>query len=127
MQPNTHTPSIIKVGLALLLLSFTCIGTLLFGADQVCHANIEQWIPLYPEATIVSAEHNWIRARAMGSTTVMLSTEDDAETARQFYRDVTIALMRAEQSRGLASTGWNVVPNPNGDGSLITLYSSCGE
>ena len=126
MQPNTRSPSVIKSVLLLLLMAFACIATLLFTADRVCNADIELWIPFYPQATVVSSEHDFIRARAMGTTTIILATSDDEETVRQFYRDTTLALLDAEETRGLTSTSWDVQPNPDGTGSLITLYSECG-
>jgi hypothetical protein len=123
LQPNTGSPSVLKSGLILLGLAFACIATLLFAADSVCHANIEQWTPYYPGAEVVSIEYDFIRARAIGTTTVVLTVEEDAETVRQFYRDTTINLMRAEQTRGLAATSWDV--QSNGTDSVITLYSEC--
>jgi hypothetical protein len=126
LQPNTRSPSLLKAGLILLLLSFACIGTLLLGADQICRSNIERWTPYYPGATVVSIEYDFIRARAIGITTVILTTSAAEETVRQFYRDTTIGLMQAEEPRGLASTSWDVQTNPDGSGSTIILYSECG-
>jgi len=125
LQPNTGSPSILKSGLVLLGLAFACIATLLFTGDSICHSNIEQWIPYYPGAIVVSTEYDFIRARGIGTTTVMLATDDDEETVRQFYRDNILALLDAEASRGLASTSWDVLTDGEG-GSIITLYSECG-
>jgi hypothetical protein len=125
LQPNTQSPSLLKTGLILLALAFACIATLLFAGDSICHSNIEQWTPYYPGATVVSAEYDFIRARGIGTTTVMLATDDDEETVRQFYRDNLLALLDAEASRGLAATTWDVLTDGEG-GSIIMLYSECG-
>jgi hypothetical protein len=66
-------------------------------------------------------------SRWITTDSAILSTTDDAETAREFYRQNTLRVLRAEISRGLASTNWAVTPNPDGSGSLITLWSECGQ
>jgi hypothetical protein len=124
LQPNTPSPSLLKTGLILLLLAFACIATLVFAGDSICHSDIEQWIPYYPNATVVSTEYDFIRARGIGTTTVTLMSDDDEETVRQFYRDTILALLDAEETRGLASTSWDVLFD--GESSIITLYSECG-
>ena len=127
MEPNTRPPSLFRWFVMMILLALACMGTLVFVSDQICSSNIEEWIPYYPGATVVSEEHDFLRLRAMGVSHVVLATSDDPETVKQFYRDTTIRLMRAEETRGWASTNWRVDPNPDGSGSLITLDSECGE
>ena len=127
MEFNAHPLSAFKWLLTLFLLSLLCMGTFVVITDQICGSNIEEWVPLYPGATTVSSKYNFIRPRGMGVSRVVLSTTDDPETARQFYRDTTIRLMRAGETRGLATTDWRVYPDPNGSGSLITLYSECAQ
>jgi hypothetical protein len=127
LDPNVHPPSLIKWFAMMIFLALACLGSLVIVSDQICSANIAEWIPYYPEATLVSEEHDFIRLRAMGTSKVVLSTPDDAETTRQFYRDTTLRLMRAGETRGWATTDWRVDPNPDGQGSLITLVSECGK
>ena len=126
MQPNRTRMSTFKWLLLLLAIAFGCIGTVLIAGDQMCHLNIGQWTPIYPGATVISQEHDFIRLRAMGTSTIILSSPDDPETVRQFYRDNTLRLLQEEKSQGLASTHWAVEPNPDGEGSIIILYSECG-
>jgi hypothetical protein len=111
----------------LFIASSICLGSIIVGADMICKSNVETWLPYYPNAEVVSIEHDFIRARAMGETWVVLSSPDDPETVRQFYRDNTLALMRAETLRGWAITDWRVEADPDGEGSIIRLYSLCGE
>ena len=126
MQPTREPRSLLKVVLVLLLASFGCILSLVVVGDQICHSNIDQWAPYYPGATVISSEYDFIRLRAIGTSTVILFSPDEPETVRQFYRDLTLELMRADKSRGLAGTSWTVNPNPDGEGSVIILYSECG-
>ena len=103
-----------------------CFATLVLVVDEVCRLNIEQRIPYYPDARVVSVDYDFIRLRALGVSRVVLSSPEDPETVRQFYRDNTIRLMQAEESRGLAGTDWNVQPDEDGGGSIIILSSVCG-
>jgi hypothetical protein len=110
-----------------LLLIFACPAILIGGADISCGGLIDQWLPMYPGAEVVSVEYNFIRARASGRTMMTLSTPEEAETVRQFYRDNIIKLMEDQTPRGNASTSWEVEENTEGEGSLIHLFSVCGQ
>lgn len=110
----------------LLVIAFGCIGSVLVAGDQMCRASIDRWTPVYPGATVVSQDHDFIRARAMGTSITILRSQDDPETASQYYRDNTLRLLDEGKSRGLAISDWTVEPNPDGDGSVIILYSECG-
>jgi len=108
------------------LISFACIGSIVFVGDVQCNNDIETWIPMYPNAETISVKYDFLRARAWGNSRTIQTSLDDVETAKQFYRDHALDLLDEERSRGLASTNWTVEPNPDTNGSLITLYSSCG-
>ncbi len=112
----------------LAMLAFTIICFLGMGAtvDVVCHNSITPWLPFYPNARIVTQEHNFIRPHALGLSLTMLSTPDDLETVQQFYRENIISLLQKETARGLAATDWRAEENPDG-GTLIRLYSECGQ
>ena len=126
MQPNSRPPSIFKFAFILILVSVSCIGSLVFVGDVQCNSDIETWIPLYPDAETVSIQHDFIRARAWGNSQTIQASTDDVETAKQFYRDNVLKLFDEERSRGLATTRWVVEPNPDTGGSLIILSSICG-
>jgi hypothetical protein len=126
MQPNSKNIPFSRWLLFMFLLAFACVGTTLFAGDRLCRWSIESNLPYYPEARVVSIENNYLRPRAIGQTIVVLSSPDDVETVKQFYRDFTIARMNSEAARGLASTSWAVEPAPDGNGSIIRLFSECG-
>ena len=127
MDALHRPPSILKSLLIMFAFVLVCLVSIVVVADQSCRSSIDEWAPLYPGADVVSMDHNGFRPRALGSTVAILSTTDDAEIAREFYRQNTLRVLRAEISRGLASTNWAVTPNPDGSGGLITLWSECGQ
>jgi hypothetical protein len=112
------------MGVFAVLLLISCPGILLLAADVACSANIEEWLPIYPGAEMVSVQYDYFRARALGTTTMQLTSTEEAETIRQFYRDIVIRMAEAQNTRGLASTHWQVEEGE--DSSTIYLYSECG-
>lgn len=116
-----------KVLLIMVGSTVACMGVFVFSLDEVCRANIAMRQPLYPNAEVMTTEYSLFRPRAMGITRLTLATADDPETVRQWFRDVTMDLLQREQFRGIASLNYQVHENPEGEGSLINLYSECGE
>jgi len=124
-QINRRPMPFLKWMFLLLLLIFACFGIFLATVDRLCHASIEKWAPYYPNAVVISADHNYLYPRAIGDSRVVLSSDDDVETVKQFYRDLMISLLQAEETHGLAATNWRVEADPENNGSIIILYSSC--
>jgi hypothetical protein len=102
-----------------------CMGLFVVAIDETCHRDIVDRQPVYPGAEIVEAEHNFIRLRAMGRTRLTLSTPDDIEVVRQWFRDRNLELLRSDRYRGLAALDWRAEPDENG--SLLFYTSSCSE
>ena len=121
-----RSPPLGKSVLILLLFVFLCFLTLLVTVDQMCSTSIEQWIPYYPDAEVISVEYSLFRPRSMGETVTVLLTRDDEETVREFYRQTILALLDEQQTRGLARTHWDTEQNLDGDGTFIILSSECG-
>jgi hypothetical protein len=113
--------------LLMLVVVLVFLGTLVFGADEMCRRDIAERQPLYPGAEIIETDYNFLRPRAMGTTHLTLLAPDDTETVRAWIRETNLRLLRAERFRGLANTMWEVYPNPEGEGTLMRYYSSCGE
>ena len=124
-QINRRPMPILRLLLLLLVLIFVCFGVFAVTVDRLCNHSIEQWAPYYPNAVEDSADYNFLRPRSVGEGHVVLRSPDDVETVKQFYRDNTIELMHSGAVRGLASTNWQVEPDPEGDGSIIILFSAC--
>lgn len=109
---------------AVLFLIIGCPGVIILAGDVACNQSIEEWLPIYPNSELVSLQYDFIRPRAIGTTSATYRTPDDAETVRQFYRDNNISIMNRGGGRGLASTQSSVEATE--DGSLIFMYSECG-
>lgn len=95
--------------------------------DQACYHDITSRQMMYPGAEIVFEDYDFLRLRGMGNTTLVLQTEDDEETLKQWMRERNLELLRAERYRGLAALTWGVQPVKEGvpEGRLV-YASSCG-
>ena len=115
------------VGCLVVLLAAVGITVALFlGTDQLCRSDINRRLPFYPDAALVSAEHNGIRLRATGTTTLVFSTPDDPEIVREWYRQLTLQQLNENKARGLADIQRSAEPNPEGQGTLIYYATECG-
>jgi len=127
LEPNKRPASLLKLTIILFLVSIGCIGSIVIAADLQCRADIEAWVPLYPNGETASVEYDFVRPRAMGTTRWIQTSTDDIETIKQFYRDLVVNNMNAGVTRGLASTDWRVEPDEDDQSvNRIVLFSSCG-
>lgn len=94
-------------------------------ADIACNVSIETWLPIYPGAEDVSVQYNFIRARGLGTTFMILHTADSVEKVEDFYRQNIAALVNKGTPRGMGSTDFNVQKDADNGGSLIFLFSHC--
>lgn len=109
----------------LLLLVFGCPGSIFIVADIACNISINTWLPPYPGAEQVSVDYNFIRPNGMGATLRVFTTPDDPETVEAFYYQHILDLTNRNVPRGLGGTDFNAEPNPDGEGSVLALYSHC--
>ena len=65
-------------------------------------------MPLYPNGETVDVQYDMFRPRAWGTTTWIMTTTDDVETVKQFYRDTRLFTLR-NKTRGLAWGESNVL------------------
>ena len=101
------------------------VAVAILGADQLCRNDIARRLPLYPNATLRSAEHDFLRVRAAGRTEMSFATPDDVEAVRDWSRKVTLSLLEREQMRGLADVSRRFEIDPAG-GTLIFDATRCG-
>jgi hypothetical protein len=101
-----------------------CGVTATFVLDSKCAADIAAWMPPYPGAELVQVEHDFFRPFAMGQTSAVYYSNDDARTIRNWYIDVQKKLDNDGATRGLATTNLHVQSDPSG-GNLIMLNSEC--
>lgn len=117
--------SVTRVALSVMIIMagiFACTGVTIFGIDAACNEYIDRWAPIYPEATQVELEYDFIRPRGMGNTYMVLETNDPLLEVNSWYID-----RRAEagRSEGIGQAGFQVEPTDDGDGTIIRLYSTC--
>ena len=120
-------PPLWRTVLTMVLGAIILIVLFVLLIDQVCHSDITSRQMMYPGAEIVSETYDVLRARAMGMTTLVLQTDEDEETLKQWIRDRNLELLRANRFRGLAALNWGVHPVREGvpEGRLVYI-SSCG-
>ena len=120
-------PPLWRTVLTMVLGAIILVMLIVLLFDQVCYMDITSRQAMYPDAEIVSEEYDLIRPRAMGMTTLVLQTDEDEETLRQWLRERNLELLRANRFRGLAALNWGVHPVREGvpEGRLVYI-SSCG-
>lgn len=113
---------------------FVCAVSLVIGSDIYCAADIDHWMPVYPEAQLVQSDHTFFRPRASGITRQQYITEDDPNTVRRWYGEYRREITRNVSgeggnsevaARGISTNDLSIQQNPDGDGSLITILSEC--
>ena len=129
-QPNRKHTSLPKLFFILISFSFLLIGTVILLADLQCASDIEGWwVQPYPGAETVDMQYDLFRARALGETRWILESDDDEETVRKFYQDLTLEVLNSGRTRGLAWAERFIETIERPDGSTATrivLYSACG-
>jgi hypothetical protein len=113
---------------------FICSVVSVAGIDVMCHNDIEHKLPFYPQAEIISQESGFFRPRAMGVSTVLLTSSDSAQDVRKWYSDYRLELEKQSYDErtgrrvapgGLATVSFSVEENPDTGKTLITLMSDC--
>ncbi len=129
-QPNRKPLSLPRLFILLVSASLLFIGGILLLADLRCAADIEGWwAQPYPGAETVSLEYDLFRPRALGETRWIMLSDDDEETVRKFYQELTLEILKSERGRGLAWADRFIDTIDREDGSQATrivLYSACG-
>lgn len=103
-----------------------CIVSVVVVIDVRCSTDIARWLPLYPNAQVVEEEYNF-RRRASGITITVLRTTDPTNVVLKWYYQQRFAEADKDPNRGLAVTNFSVEADPEGNGTLIYLYSRCGQ
>jgi len=96
-QTGCLKTSLIMIGSALIF-----IAAIVLIGDLKCAYDVENWwMPLYPNGETVDVEYDFLRPRAWGTTTWIMTTTDDVETVKQFYRDTRLFTLK-NKARGIA-------------------------
>ena len=129
-EPNRKQTSFPRLALTLVIGSALFIGLIVLLADIKCNYDIEGWwAQPYPGAETVDIQYDLFRARALGETRWIMETEDDEQTVRKFYQDLTLEILNSGRTRGLAWADRFIEEIEKADGSKATrivLFSACG-
>lgn len=101
---------------------FACSAATVIGLDAACYEYNSRWAPIYPGAVEVEIDYDFIRPQGMGNTYMVYETPDERLDVQAWYIEQRA---NAGSSQGIGSAGFQVIEHPDGDGSLIRLYSSC--
>lgn len=102
MEANRNQTGCLKTTLILVGVSLAFIVAIVLVGDFKCAYDVEDWwMPLYPNGETIHIEYDFLRARAWGTTTWSMTTADDIETVKQFYRDTRLFTLK-NKTRGLA-------------------------
>jgi hypothetical protein len=121
---NRRSPLVGCITIPVIVVVF--IAALVFGSDQYCRYEINQRLPVYPGATLMSQEFNGLRVRATGSSQMVYSTPDSVETVKEFYRQLNLERAKEEGPQGIATVNFLVESDPQGEGSVISYATECG-
>lgn len=121
----------IKTSLIMIGTAATFIAVIILLADIKCSYDIENWwAQPYPGAeTVGDIQYDLFRPRALGETRWTMETDDDEQTVRKFYQELTLETLRDGKTRGMAWADRFIQEIERPDGSKATrivLYSACG-
>ncbi|MEO8393838.1 MAG: hypothetical protein ABI700_12675 [Chloroflexota bacterium] len=124
-------PRLVLGCLVILAAVILCSGVTVFAADRLCYGNLTQRLPIYPNATIKSREHNFLSEFGMGNTVVIMTSPDAPDVVRSWYAVHTGEYLRESLRNNtpfyrMAQGQVNVTYDPANDtGSQIILYGTC--
>lgn len=111
-----------------------CLLTLVLAGDGLCYTGLTQRMPVYPQATPIFRQYNWLRPYGMGSTVIAFETDDPEGQVRAFYgRAQGEYARRALQfsnpleiaAENMTRAAYDVVTQEDGTGSQVILFGYC--
>lgn len=109
MEANRSQTGCLKTTFILVGAAVALLGFIVVIGDIKCAYDVEDWwMPLYPNGETVDVQYDFIRPRAWGATTWIMTTTDDVETVKQFYRDTRLFTLK-NKTRGIAWGESNVL------------------
>ncbi len=104
---------------------FACATVITVTLDVVCERDIANWLPMYPEAEVLSLTYNSFRPWAMGRTNAVMKTDAPFVEVNTWYVMQLRAASDRNVNRGLATTNHRLQIDQESDGTLIYLSSEC--
>ena len=122
MEANRSQTGCLKTTLILVGTAIVFIGAIILIGDLKCAHDVEDWwMPLYPNGETVDVQYDMFRPRAWGATTWIMTTTDDVETVKQFYRDTRLFTLK-NKTKGIAAGDSRVLTLEDGISSARVQY-----
>jgi len=117
--------TLLFVGLVVL-----CGAISILTIDSICWNGMTQKLPIYPNATITFQRHNFLRSFGMGTTVMMLDSDDSSDVVREWYGRSVGAAARAAKDSGnrfydIPIGRFSITRAEDGTGSQIILSGDC--
>jgi F420-0:gamma-glutamyl ligase-like protein len=111
-------------------LMFGCIVITTIGIDAACYSSMSAKLPIYPNARVTLDQHNFLQRFGMGTTVMILDTDDDVEVVRDWYGTTVAKVYKAARETNqaffyFASARYSVGPAEDGSGTQIILNGAC--
>ena len=111
--------------LAVTLAVMLCTSVLVITVNAQCQSTFDNHTPLYPGATVIREEYNFLGRKMM-----VLHTPDSPYDVDIWYRRTYALAVQADvkhQTRTAWRGLWTVEPSADQPGSLIKLTVPCGQ
>lgn len=124
MEANRNQTGCLKTTLILVGAAIIFIAAIILIGDFKCAYDVEDWwMPLYPKGETVDVQYDLFRPRAWGTTTWIMTTTDDVDTVKQFYRDRRLFTLK-NKTKGIAAGDSRVLTLEDGMASARDHYDS---
>lgn len=124
MEANRNQSGCLKTTVILVGAAVAMLAAIVAIGDIKCAYDVEDWwMPLYPNGETIHIEYDFLRARAWGTTTWSMTSADDVETVKQFYRDTRLYTLK-NKTRGIAWGESRVTTLEDGIAMLRTRYET---
>ena len=116
--------------LGIFVAMLACGGISIAAMDAVCWGGLSQKLPIYPGATVTFQRHNFLRPFGMGTTVMILDSDDPVENVRDWYGRAAGAASKAAEERGdpfyyIPIGRASVTRAEDGTGTQIVLSGDC--
>ena len=130
MEPRPYGCSgkAILVTLGIIILVSLCGGVSMLAVDGICWNGLSKKLPIYPNATITFQRHNFLREFGIGTTVIILDSDDSVATVREWYGRTVAAASSSANNDPLyyIPVGrYSVTRAEDGTGTQIILSGDC--
>jgi hypothetical protein len=119
--------------MTLMVVLLLSVASVIGWVDTACRLDIDTWMPLYPHATEMTVQYDFLRPRALGRSYIVYQTQDNLYDVQLWYikyrQDMVQGFYTGSQPdiplRGIADVAYYVRSNVKGEGNLIYYLTAC--